>query len=57
MSDQEDKLEIEHLGKVNAELTRSLARCRTLLDECRSKLAANSNEDERAEDSEDSRQA
>ena len=44
MSDQQDNSEIARLIKVNAELRRSLGRCRELVDECRSKLAANSNE-------------
>ena len=49
MSDQKDNQEIAHLEQVNAELTRSLKRCRVLLDDCRSKLAANSNERETAD--------
>jgi hypothetical protein len=54
MSDQQDNPEIAHLAKVNAELTRSLKRCRVLLEDCRAKLAANSNEPETAnEDDED----
>jgi len=44
VSDQQDNSEIARLKKVNADLTRSLDRCRALVDECRSKLAANSNE-------------
>lgn len=46
MSDQQDNQEIAHLSRVNAELTASLKRCRVLLDDCRSRLAANSNEPE-----------
>lgn len=46
MSDQYDKQEIANLRQINAELTRSLDRCRFLLADCRSKLAANSNEEE-----------
>lgn len=54
MSDQQDNPELAHLAKVNAELTRSLKRCRVLLEDCRAKLAANSNEPETAnEDDED----
>ena len=48
MSDQQDNRETTHLEKVNAELTRSLKRCRVLLEDCRAKLAANSNEPESA---------
>ena len=44
MSDQQDNSETVRLKKVNAELTRSLDRCRELVEDCRSKLAANSNE-------------
>ena len=44
VSDQQDNSEIAHLQEVNAELTRSLERCRELVDDCRHKLAANSNE-------------
>jgi hypothetical protein len=44
MSDQQDNQEIAHLNRVNSELTASLKRCRVLLDDCRAKLAANSNE-------------
>jgi hypothetical protein len=46
MSDQQDNREIAHLSKVNAELNASLKRCRVLLDDCRAKLAANSNDPE-----------
>ena len=44
MSDQQDVQEIAHLKKVNADLSRSLERCHELVDDCRAKLAANSNE-------------
>ena len=44
MSDQQDSEETAQLRRVNADLTRSLKRCRVLLDDCRAKLAANSNE-------------
>ena len=44
MSHQQDNSEIARLRKVNADLTRSLDRCRELVADCRSKLAANSNE-------------
>lgn len=44
MSDQQDNEEIVHLKQVNVELTRSLRRCRELVVDCRTKLAANSNE-------------
>ena len=44
MSDQQHTQEIARLKKVNADLSRSLERCHELVDECRAKLAANSNE-------------
>ena len=44
MSDQQDNQELAQLKQVNAVLTASLKRCRVLLDDCRAKLAANSNE-------------
>ena len=43
MPKQEDKQEIAELEELNQELTRSLQRCRRLLFDCRSQLAANSN--------------
>jgi hypothetical protein len=46
MSDQQDNEEVVRLMEVNADLTASLKRCRFLLDDCRSKLAANTNESE-----------
>jgi hypothetical protein len=48
MSDLNDNQEGAHLEQVNAELRQSLRRCRVLLEDCRSKLAANSNEPEDA---------
>ena len=44
VSDQQDNQEISRLNNVNADLTRSLDRCRELVDDCRWKLAVNSNE-------------
>ena len=52
MSDKRDNHEFAHLAQVNAELTRSLKRCRFLLEDCRAKLAANSNEPESANEDE-----
>ena len=46
MFDPTDNQETGHLLQVNSDLRASLKRCRVLLDECRSKLAANSNEPE-----------
>ena len=54
MSDQQDNEEINHLAEVNAELTRSLKRCRVLLEDCRAKLAANSNDPESANEDQES---
>jgi hypothetical protein len=50
MSDQRDNEQVAHLSEVNAELKASLKRCRVLLDDCRSKLAANSNDPESGND-------
>ena len=58
MSDQVDHEKVSELRQVNADLNRSLRRCRVLLDDCRAKLAANSNDrtafdnDDEGEDSE-----
>jgi hypothetical protein len=49
MSDQHDNQDTAHLNRVSGELSASLKRCRLLLDDCRSKLAANSNELEASE--------
>ena len=53
MSDQHDNRDMAHLREVNAELRQSLKRCRVLLDDCRAKLAANSNEPESANEDND----
>lgn len=45
MSHQGHKSAVANLERLNSELTQSLERCRFLLSECRSKLAANANED------------
>jgi hypothetical protein len=44
VSDQQDSEETAQLRRINADLMRSLKRCRVLLDDCRAMLAANSNE-------------
>jgi hypothetical protein len=44
MSVNDDKQEIVQLRRLNEELTSSLERCRLLLRDCKSKLAANSND-------------
>lgn len=44
MSDQGDKQEIANLERVNDDLTRSLRLCHSILDDYRTKLAANSND-------------
>lgn len=60
MSNQQDEREIAHLERLNADLSQSLQRCRALLKDCRSRLAANSNDEthppEQAEE-EDTRRA
>ena len=43
MTDKDDKQEIARLEQVNEQLEDSLERCRELLQEYRSKLAANTN--------------
>ena len=54
MSDKQDKDERAELTRVNEQLKESLARCRFMLADARSKLAANSNEqDSAAEQDED----
>lgn len=50
MPRQEDKKPTEDLERMNEELTRSLKLCHSILDDYRSKLAANSNELESASD-------
>lgn len=50
VSKQEDKQEIAELERLNHELTRSLQRCRRLLFDCRSQLAANTNMPELLDD-------
>lgn len=51
VSEHEDKKEAAHLEQLNAELTDSLARCRELLSDCRSKLAVSSDEPDDEADS------
>jgi hypothetical protein len=44
VSNQDDKQEIAELSELNQELTAGIKRCRTILNDCRERLAANSNE-------------
>ena len=44
MTDEGDKQKIAHLEQVNEELEESLGRCREMLNDYRSKLAANLND-------------
>lgn len=53
MSEQQDKRESAQLADVNDELMRSLKLCHSLVDDYRLKLAANSNDFEAANDSEE----
>lgn len=53
MSDQNE--EVARLEEVNRELRASLKRCRTILRDCRERLAANSNEDASPEEDEETR--
>lgn len=57
MSVNDDKEEILLLRLVNDELTNSLARCRFMLNDCKAKLAANSNDALSPEEDEDTRLA
>jgi hypothetical protein len=52
VSDQEGSEEGAHLEQVSAELSHGLRRCRVLLDACRAKLTAKSDEPEPIEDEE-----
>jgi hypothetical protein len=54
---QDDKQELVRLERLNEELSDSLEKCRSLLDEARSKLAANGNEPEAAEKDQNSNRA
>lgn len=44
MSDQQDNQQSDHLDQVNVELTRSLRACHSIIDDYRSKFAANLND-------------
>ena len=57
MQIQDDKQELVRLERINEDLSDSLEKCRSLLDEARSKLAANGNEPETAEEDEGSKRA
>lgn len=50
MADQNDKQKIAELQELNEELIASLGRCRAILNDCRERLAANSNEAEENDD-------
>jgi hypothetical protein len=41
---KDDKAEIAELERLNAQLSETLDRCRRILGDCRSRLAANGNE-------------
>lgn len=55
MSTQPDNQDSDYFDRVNEDLARSLRRCHALVDDCRDKLAANSNESEEDSDSDDER--
>lgn len=44
MSEQQDNPDNGYLDRVSEDLAMSLRRCHALVDDCRGKLAANSNE-------------
>lgn len=48
---------MDRFREVNAELKRSLERCQVLLEDCRSKLAANSNDPETSNDDTNDRES
>lgn len=52
MTDPEDRQDSSELDELNEQLSASIDRCRFLLDDCRSKLAANSNNKNAAEEDE-----
>ena len=52
MTGDDDKQRIARLEQVNEELEKSLGRCRKMLDEYRSKLAANLNDEPGADEDE-----
>jgi uncharacterized membrane protein affecting hemolysin expression len=54
VSDHEDQ-DSAYLDRVNQDLAQSLRRCHALVDDCRGKLAANSNESNEVEDADDER--
>jgi hypothetical protein len=53
VSDQNDKHPIEEIASVSEELARALKLCHSIVDDYRSKLAANSNDPDSADSSED----
>ena len=53
VSNQDDKQQIAELRELNEELTAGLRRCRTILEDCRHRLAANSNEVDDPEQTDD----
>ena len=53
----EDENEIARLRELNSELGDSIKRCRTILSDCRKRLAANTNAPESPERDEESRLA
>ena len=53
MSDQSE--EVARLEEMNSELKASLARCRRILRDCREMLAANSNDQARPDEDDESR--
>ena len=55
MSDHEANPDSIYLDRVNQNLAQSLRRCHALIDDCRDKLAANSNETEQGGETDDER--
>jgi hypothetical protein len=53
----DDENEVARLKELNSELESSIKRCRAILNDCRKRLAANTNELESPERDEDSRLA
>jgi hypothetical protein len=53
VSEQSDRRDFDQIERINAELRASLRSCRAILHDCQQKLAANSNEPETLDESEE----
>ena len=57
VSDKNERGELARLERLNEDLSESLRRCRKLLHDIESRIAANSNEEAAIDDDEQSREA